>query len=135
MTKLSGWKIGKVSTLDDGQWLWLASSNYLAWKFTKDNSMLIEITGKYLFFHPDPKILTKIAKDEIISGGFHLAKISKELAGNNHNHVLCLYYKDDSRKNELATKYQDKNDIQYRYWKSDEDTRNGKYSKQFLSRL
>jgi len=41
---------------------------------------------------------------------------------------------DDSRKNELAKKYQEKNGIHYRYWKSDEDTRKGKYSKEFLEK-
>jgi len=48
---------------------------------------------------------------------------------------LCLYYKNDSRKQELAEKYQEKNGIKYRYWKSDEDTLKGKYSKRFLEEM
>ena len=36
------------------------------------------------------------------------------------------------RKKEIADKYQEKNGIRYRYWKSDEDTRKGKYSKEYF---
>jgi len=54
------------------------------------------------------------------------------------DYVLCLYYSDDSRRGELATRV--KTDystfpVKYRYWKSDDDTRAGRYSEQFLSRL
>lgn len=50
-------------------------------------------------------------------------------------YVLCLYFKDASRKYELAKKYQNRIELKYRYWKSDEDTIAGNYSKQFLNRL
>ncbi len=93
------------------------------------------ITGKYLFFHSNPEVLEKIASDEIGSNGFDVAKISTKLLGTQTEHVLCLYYKNDSRKQELAEKYQEKNGIKYRYWKSDEDTLKGKYSKQYLDNL
>jgi hypothetical protein len=49
--------------------------------------------------------------------------------------VLCLYDKDDSRKHELAKKYRGRNDLKYRYWKSEIETLAGKYSKQFLNEL
>ncbi len=94
-----------------------------------------KITGKYLFFHERVEVLQEIAKEEILNNGFHKAKVNQYLRGSNTEHVLCLYYKDDSRKNELAQKYQGKNGVKYRYWKSDEDTRKGKYSDEFLSRL
>jgi len=87
--------------------------------------------GQYLFFHPDPKVLEKVAIEEIENNGFDVAKISAEL-GKHPDYVLCLAYQDDSRKDELAEKYQGKNGIQYRYWKSYEDTLKGKYSKQYL---
>ncbi|MHA1338363.1 MAG: hypothetical protein ACTSRZ_00495 [Promethearchaeota archaeon] len=48
---------------------------------------------------------------------------------------LCLYYKDDSHKYELAKKYRNNKNVKYRYWKSNEDTLKGKYSKQFLEQL
>jgi len=49
--------------------------------------------------------------------------------------VLCLYYTDGSRKQELAQKYKGNLKIRYRYWKSDVDTLKGKYSEEFLSKL
>jgi len=96
-----------------------------------DTSDDFGITGKYLFFNSNPKILEKVAREEIGNNGFDVVKISTELLGRQTEHVLCLYFKDDSRKDELAKKYQEKNGIKYRYWKSDEDTLKGKYSKQF----
>lgn len=93
------------------------------------------ITGKYLFFCKDRKILIKIAIEEIENNGFHRAKVNK--VGTNHRaeYVLCLYYKDDSRKEELAEKYGCQSNVKYRYWKSDEDTGKKNYSDKFLSKL
>jgi len=115
------------------------SEKYLTWFYEQQKvgskiSDDFEIIGKYLFFHKHPEILAKVAKEEIADNGFDVAKINNELLGTSTEYVLCLYYKDDSRKNELAKKYQEKNGIHYRYWKSDEDTRKGKYSKEFLER-
>ena len=51
-------------------------------------------------------------------------------------YVLCLYYKDDSRKSELAERARTDNaEVSYRYWKSDQSTLSGKYSEEFLSKL
>jgi hypothetical protein len=50
-------------------------------------------------------------------------------------HVLCLYYKDDSRKHELAERNKQEYGVKYRYWKSDEATLKGQYSQEFLSKL
>jgi hypothetical protein len=58
------------------------------------------------------------------------------LIGESIEHVLCLYYKDDSRKHELAQRQEaEYPDIKYRYWKSDEATLKGEYSSEFLSKL
>lgn len=117
------------------------NEKYLKTEFVKNkqNSTNISnefgITGKYLFFHSNPEVLEKIARGEIGSNGFDVAKISTKLLGTQTEHVLCLYYKNDSRKQELAEKYQEKNGIKYRYWKSDEDTLKGKYSKRFLEEM
>jgi hypothetical protein len=76
------------------------------------------------------------AVEELETGGFHQAKT--HMAGvtpPTGEYVLCLYYKDDSRKDELATKYRNRSELKYRYWKSDEDTLTGKYSKEFLDKL
>ena len=114
------------------------SEKYLKWELKRKiqnsnkTSNDFRITGKYLFFHTNPKILENIALDEIENNGFDVAKISTKLLGSQTEYVLCLYNENDSRKQELAKKYQEKNGIKYRYWKSDKDTLKGKYSKQFL---
>jgi hypothetical protein len=112
---------------DSGYWIWFLGRN------AKQELSLIK--GKYLFFHEDVEVLKEIAKEEISNNGFELAKVNKSLIGSSTDHVLCLYYRDDSRKQELAEKYQEKNGIKYRYWKSDEDTRKGKYSQEFLDKM
>lgn len=93
------------------------------------------ITGKYLFFADDPKELEKIAIDEIENQGFHHAKINTDENKRGQDYVLCIYYADDSRKNELADRYRNKPGIRYRYWKTDKDTLDGKYSEEFLSKM
>ncbi len=111
---------------DTGYWLFIISEK-------KPNYI---ITGKYLFFSENKERLIEIAKNEILEHDFHVAKINNSLLGSKTDHVLCLYYSDDSRKFELAERHREKHlDLHYRYWKSDEDTRKGKYSEEFLSKL
>lgn len=78
----------KVVQRFDGFWIWLTSAE----------SPPYDITGKYLFFSGNKERLIEIAKNEIIIHGFHEAKVNNELLGSNTEYVLCLYYKDDSRK-------------------------------------
>lgn len=97
---------------------------------------LEKITGKYLFFSNDDFRLYNIAIDEINNDGFSEAKVNSYLLGDNTEYVLCLYYENDSRKYELPSKYKPMEEsVKYRYWKSDEDTLKGKYSREFLDRL
>ena len=93
------------------------------------NAELREIVGKYLFFSKDRQLLLDIARAEIDESGFRIAKVST--SANGGDFVLCLYWTDDERKWELAEKYGKSKTVKYRYWKSDEDTRNGVYSEQF----
>jgi hypothetical protein len=89
-----------------------------------------------LFFSLNRDLLIEIAINELENGGFHHAKT--HMAGvtpPSGEYVLCLYYKDDSRKHELAEKYRDSSELKYRYWKSEIETLAGKYSKQFLEDL
>src|SRR5712692_2142570 len=121
MVKWMRYPAGKVNALSTKDWMWFASDDYVQeHKQDNDEEFGEKIVGKYLFFHEDPKVLISVATEEIMHNGFHLAKISKKLLGKNTDYVLCLYYSDDSRKGELAQKYQGKNGIKYRYWKSDE---------------
>jgi len=127
----------KVFEFDMPGWHCFASKKFFKSIYEKrktnstNNPDDLGITGKYLFFNSNPDILKKVAREEIANNGFDIAKIATELLGTQTEYVLCLYYKDDSRKDELAKKYQEKNGIKYRYWKSDEDTLKGNYSKQF----
>jgi hypothetical protein len=126
-TKL--WKIQGVyqemkSHFDD-YWIWLVSEKRPDY----------EITGKYLFFHDDKDKLIEIARNEIENHGFHEAKVNENLLKGQTEHVLCLYYNDDSRKHELADRNKREYGVKYRYWKSDQATLKGKYSKEFLDKL
>ena len=109
----------------NGYWIWLLGEE-------KPN---YEITGKYLFFSSDKDKLIEIAINEIEKHGFHRTKVNKHLLKGQTEHVLCLYYKDDSRKNELAERNKQEYGAKYRYWKSDEATLKGQYSKEFLEKL
>jgi len=104
-------------------------------QFMRTDSPPYEITGKYLFFSADRDLLMEIAVEELENGGFHRAKIPMIGKKRQPDYVLCLYYKDDTRKHELASKYRNREGIKYRYWKSDEATRKGEYSEEFLQAL
>lgn len=117
-----------VTSRSDGYWEWFERSDI--------TTVPYEITGKYLFFSRSRNLLVEIAVDELENGGFHQAKTHMaEVTPPSGEYVLCLYFKDASRKYELAKKYQNRIELKYRYWKSDEDTIAGNYSKQFLDRL
>ncbi len=114
-----------MKVIFDGYWIWLFSEE-------KPN---YEITGKYLFFSSDKDKLIGIAANEIEKHGFHEAKVNMNLIEGQTEHVLCLYYKDESRKNELAERNKREYGTKYRYWKSDIATLKGQYSKEFLEKL
>jgi hypothetical protein len=117
-----------VTSRVDGYWEWFERSDIVAVPY--------EITGKYLFFSRNRNLLVEIAVEELENGGFHQAKTHMaEITPPSGEYVLCLYFRDATRKYELAKKYQKRIELKYRYWKSDEDTLAGKYSKQFLDRL
>lgn len=117
----------EIRSYSDGYWE----------KFYSPEEPNYKIKGKYLFFSMDRRVLIKIAKREISKGPFHRAKtqmsgLNDAVPGTGKDYVLCLYYKDDSKKYELADKYQEKDGVRYRYWKSDAATRRGEYSEEFL---
>ncbi len=114
-----------IKQMSNGHWNWLSSeekADYI-------------ITGKYLFFSPDRERLVEIAKKEINEHGFHKAKVNRNLLEGRSEYVLCLYYKDDSRKHELAQRNRQEYGVKYRFWKTDEATLRGQYSEEFLSKL
>ena len=110
------------------------SDRYWIW-FSSREEPDYEIMGKYLFFDPDKEKLIGIAEKEIREHSFHKAKVNDHLLEGRTEYVLCLYYKDDSRKNELAQRNKQEYGVQYRYWKNDEATLKGQYSNEFLESL
>lgn len=116
----------KIVVENGGHWIWVLSSTPPSY---------INL-GKYLFFSEDRERLIEIAQNEIKNHDFHCAKVNSQLLGSNTDYVLCLYYRSDERKYELASRHKQLySDVKYRYWKSDEDTLKGVYSKEFLSKL
>ncbi|HEX8203068.1 MAG TPA: hypothetical protein VF590_21505 [Isosphaeraceae bacterium] len=109
----------------DGYWEWFATVDPPPYA----------IAGKYLFFSPERENLVAIALEELRAGAFHRAKTQMPGMKHGEDYVLCLYYRDDSRKRELAAKYRGRASVRYRYWKTDEATRRGEYSEQFLGSL
>lgn len=109
----------------DGYWIWIISKEKPDYK----------ITGKYLFFSSNKDELIEIASKEIEKHGFHRAKVNMRLSKGQTEHVLCLYYSDDSRRLELAERNKAEYRVKYRHWKSDEATMRGKYSEEFLGKL
>jgi len=99
----------------------------------QSSSFTGNLSGKYLFFSSDIDSLKDVVNWEIKHHGFSVAKISKEKTGSDH--VLCLYWHDDSRKHELAARYKNSSLVKYRYWKSNDDTRKGKYSKLYVNNV
>jgi hypothetical protein len=117
--------VSKIRRECDGYWEW----------FVTVAPRPYTITGKYLFFSCERENLVAIALEELGAGTFHLAKTPMPGLAYGEDYVLCLYYRDDSQKHELASKYWGREDIRYRYWKADEATLRGEYSEQFLASL
>ena len=69
------------------------------------------------------------------NNGFNKAKIVDEENKIGDEFVLCIYYANDSRKNELIEKYRTQPEVRCGFWKSNKDTSVGKYSEQFLEKL
>ena len=90
-------------------------------------------TGKFLIFSLERDVLCRIAKDEVSNGGFNRAKVILEEGKIGTDYVLCLYARDNSRLDNMRKKYGQRADIRFKNWKSDEDTRAGKYSPQFVA--
>ncbi|MDP7521129.1 MAG: hypothetical protein QF567_02760 [Candidatus Pacearchaeota archaeon] len=114
--------MGKIEKFEDGVWIWFRNTE-ISGK---------GITGKYLFFSDTRKKLIYLAKKILKEKSLPIAKVNIKVKGKGF--VLCVYDTEPKLKNELK-EYADFKDIHYRYWKSDEDTSEGKYSDEFLNKL
>ena len=92
--------------------------------------------GKYQFFCDDRDKLIEIAKKILLEFDLSNAKISKTKRKTSKGFGYCLLVYDYKPRyvNEMK-KYADETNIKYRYWKSDENTSKGRYSKEFLENL
>lgn len=119
-------KVGGIKRVSDGYWE----------HFYAAEPPPYHVAGKYLFFASDRELLVRVALDELTSDGFHHAKTHlADVKPPSGEYALCLYYRDDGRKMELRDKYRAVPGLKYRFWKSDQATRDREYSKEFLSKL
>ena len=95
----------------------------------ESDSFTGSLIGKYLFFSKNQNTLKELCEHEISEHDFKVAKVS--FNANNGEYVCCLYWTGGERKHELRDRYQHRKDVKYRYWKTNADTRAGRYSKQF----
>ena len=111
----------------------METSNSRGWFWIKNNDSKQsrnEIKGKYLFFADDKEQLIMLAKKILKKYELLIAKTpSSNIPNNGTGFVLCVYDTENRYCNEL--KDLETNGILFRYWKSDNATRAGKYSKQF----
>jgi len=115
----------------------METSNNRGWFWIKNNESKqnrSEIVGKYLFFSDNKNELIGLAENILEKYNLLIAKTPSSDTPNNSKgfgFVLCIYdtknrYCDELKKLETNT-------ISFRYWKSDNATRAGKYSSQFIS--
>lgn len=104
------------------------------WEQFRRDGAALEIAknvGKYLFFAREREHLVNIALNELKHHGFARAKINIGMPVGGE-YVLCLYYKDASRRNELRDRMKKEYpEVRGVFWKTDSDTLSGKYSEKF----
>lgn len=91
------------------------------------------LTGKHMFYSSDRARLERLAKSELLEHGFQQAKIPN-IEPNGQDSVLILFDKDTTRGKELRKRSKNIEGIDYRGWKSNEQTHAGIYSEKFLRR-
>lgn len=106
-------KVKAAPTIMTSSWIWIGDVER-GDEFNGDEN------GKYLFFSNDQNRLIEIATIEVKHNDFILAKVA--MNPRDEEYVLCLYWYDDSRKDEFVGKYPE---VKYRYWKNNAATRAG----------
>lgn len=116
----------KTEIINHSGWIWIKNIN--------SNENRDKITGKYLFFSDDKEELIGLAKNILTKYNLLIAKTPKTDIPNRSKgfgFVLCIYDVKNRYSNELKS-FASKS-ISYRYWKSDQATRNKVYSKQYIN--
>lgn len=120
-----------LNIFTDNGWIRLNNNNAIE---IKDKSLETQYTtkGKYMFFSDDKQDLINLAKVILPKYNLYQAKTPESNVPNKTNgfgFVLCVY----DFKNRYASELKEfeTSSITYRYWKSDNSTRKGKYSKRY----
>lgn len=114
-----------METSNSRGWLWIKNNN------SEQNRE--KILGKYLFFSDNKSELIALAENILEKYNLLISKTPSSDIPNNSagfGFVLCVYDTENRYCNEL--KGLETNSISFRYWKSDNTTRVGKYSQQFM---
>lgn len=120
-------KTEQIGTKEAYGWIWLFNKKI-------KNPKSEAITGKYLFFSNNKEKLIKLAKIILIKFNLYKAKVPQSDKPIGNDFVLCVYDKEPRFKDQMKM-YADEINIRYRWWKSNEDTIKGKYSKKYLEVL
>jgi hypothetical protein len=106
-----GVDVAQVAADERGSWLYLVGPR------ERDYTSV----GKYMFFSPRPEALVPAGRDALLELDFHHGKISRYRRGY-PNHVLCVYWYDDSRLEEMGA-LAAKHGLEYGGWKTNAETR------------
>ena len=112
---------------DDNRRVWSVEHGWWVW-VVRGRQDAAEVTGKYLFFHPDRDVLINLACDVLEEFDLHTAKVPIGRVGDDL--VMCVYDVGPRFVWEMK-KYDGREGAKYRFWKSDEATRRGEYSEGF----
>lgn len=108
---------------DEDPWLRVGDPN-------QSSSFNGDLDGKYLFFSKNQKLLMQIIESEILNHDFEVGKVIADV-DYGQDYVACLYWHSPARKEELRKRWANHPQIKYRYYKTNADTRAGRYSKQY----
>ena len=105
------------------------------WVWTRNEETEIkpgQVIGKYLFFSDSKELLQKLGEEILKEHKLPHMKISADRnvgADEGFGYVLCVYSNNSNLRNELKQK--EAPGINYRFFKTDDATRAGIYSKKY----
>lgn len=127
-----------LADVADGQWpaaqqagAVTLSAQGSAWLRIQSDGSRQAVTGKFLLFSDDPAALFEFAYEHVTRRGFSSAKVSAKPSSMG-THCLCLYDISDKRAAQVQAAA---GSLTFRGFKTDADTRAGRYSEQHLASL
>ncbi len=107
----------------------IAETPFWTWTLNDSIERPSSILGKYLFFSDDRKLLQKTGEEILAAYNLSHMKISVDKSPKSDvgfGYVLCIYSESSNLSNELKSR--ECPGLNYRFFKTDADTRNGVYS-------